>query len=351
MNKVIIIFVLSTLAFVSCQSSTPTQKVAAPPTQLAVTNKPTNAPLQPTATELPKASETPTEVPTPVAILQATPRYTEPLIVNSEKDIPYTKPLQPEVKEQMLDIYHPEQPGTYPVVLVIPRLSPNRGSMAYVSLSKTIAGQGAVVFIADFGNMDVYFPMKAADNNGRLFRQAQEEIVCALSFIEKNASQYGGDLNKVILMGHDTGGLYALDAALSVDKQETMWDKFSAGRGGPPPQARCLADRAPAKVNALVSYAGQFFYLDDVRKKDAALGDLVDPVALVGGNPGMKIALMTIMSDTDIPVEPTMKVKDALSAAGYQVELIPLYISSTNINAQGPELKWITNTVLQYAQP
>jgi dienelactone hydrolase len=279
--------------------------------------------------------------------LLAAPAITPPLELGAEKNIAYTKPLQAEVHEQMVDIYYPNKEGPWPVVLILPRMSPNRGGLAYVKLAQTIAGQGAVVFLPDYGTMDIYFPMKAAENNGRLFRQTHEEIACLLQTIQAKAAQFGGDPENTILVGHDTGGLYALDAALLGTHLTKRWDEFAAKRGGPQAQVECLDAGEPAKVKAVVSYAGLFFYLSNVRDKDAEVAALIDPLELAGGDDRPNITLMAIMSDPDIPVEPSLKVRDGLTDAGYAVEFYPLYIASTNVTSSGDELNWIMNAALQ----
>lgn len=361
MKKILSCLIL--LALSACQSNAalqspaPTDVQAALPSPsreptLAATAIPSTTPLPatPTPTIPPEPSPTPTAAITLPAALQAPPRYAEALEVAQEKNIVYTSPLTSDVVEQKLDIYHPVEKGNWPVVVIVPAIGNYRGTLTSMSLGKTIAGQGAVVVVPDVGTNDSYFVTIAAEENGVLLRQVQEEIICALRYAGARVDEFGGDPQNVVVLGTTGGALYGLDTALQGENVTSTWDKFAEKRGGPPPQTECTEKGDLPNVKALVSYMG-YFYIEDLRQLDAELGDLMDPVLNAGGMPELKVTFLHKVDDVDSPLETTQQLEAALAAAGHEVELILVIPPSTYISSNGPELSWITNAILQYTNP
>jgi len=61
----------------------------------------------------PRLPSTPTSIPPTATATESA--ITLP--VDISKDVVYTKPLQPDVSEQKLDVYAPAEPGAWPVVV------------------------------------------------------------------------------------------------------------------------------------------------------------------------------------------------------------------------------------------
>jgi acetyl esterase/lipase len=143
----------------------------------------------------------PTSTPTAVAptstptFVPPTPAYT----VQEIKDIDYTMPLQPDVPAQKLDVYAPAEPGPWPVVVLLHSSISNKDVLEYTSLGKDLAGRGAVVFVP---NWRAYTSLEVTQNDGRLVREASEELTCAVRFARARATDYGGDPGWVTLVGH-----------------------------------------------------------------------------------------------------------------------------------------------------
>ena len=109
----------------------------------ACSTEPTITPT-PTLVASPTASSTPTTVPSPTATLPPTrtPRPTEvPLLIRN--DITYTHGLQPDVKDSVLDICAPEQPGEWPVLILAHGLQDSKDR--FVRMGKVLAREGMVV--------------------------------------------------------------------------------------------------------------------------------------------------------------------------------------------------------------
>ena len=328
---------------------TPTEQSPATLQVEQITTEQSSATTQPSA-------PSPTEVFLPTAtlppVLAAALPYPEPLKVATETDLSYTKPLQPGVIEQKLDIYHPAGNGPRPLVMILPSIANYRKTLAAASLAKKLAGQGMVVFVLDLGKKESVLDRLTdmAKDNGAEIREVFEEISCGLLFAQSKVKEYGGNPDNVILLGYGIGSLYGLDVGLEGTQLESNWETFAAKRGGPPAQTQCITQGEPVKVDAMVTYAGDL-KLVSLKEVDPGLAEMLDPAMVAGGNPDLKITLMyNYKMIADDPLEYTTRVKDALTAAGLQVELFMIDTPNMTITSRGPELDWITNAVLQYAK-
>jgi predicted esterase len=297
----------------------------------------------------------PTEVPVPTVtlppVLAAALPYPEALKVVTEKDIPYTRPLQPGVVEQKLDVYHPEGEGPWPVVILVPPVGNYRNTLTAMSLGKKLAGQGMVVFVPDAGTEESTYNLTvAAEENGAAIREVLEEISCGLLFAQSNAREYGGNPDNLTIFGYSIGALYGLNVALQGGQLGSSWENLAAERGGPPAQTECVEQGNVEKPDAFVSYGGDY-NLGLLKQVDPELAEMLDPSANVAGNPGLKVTLLyNLKRIKDDPLEYTAKLKDALAAAGLTIELFMVDAPSLSITSRGPELDWITNAILHLAE-
>jgi acetyl esterase/lipase len=118
--------------------------------------------------------------------------------VQVTKDIEYTRPLQPDVHAQKLDVYAPEEPGPWPVVIFLPGYGANKDTAADILYANQLAGRGAVVFLPNWrGSM----ARESANRNGVRWREALEEIACAVRFARSGAADYGGDPGWLTVVG------------------------------------------------------------------------------------------------------------------------------------------------------
>ena len=139
-------------------------------------------------------------------------------------------------------------------------------------------------------------------------------------FARAKAADYGGDPERVTLVGHSAGGAVGLGGALGGDDLGPLWDTFASARGGPPPQVDCLADGASAYPEAFVGYGGAYPMLEFLKEDDPELWELASPYALAGGNPELQVRFIHGEWDSMIPaegVELSRQLLDALADAGY----------------------------------
>lgn len=104
---------------------------------------------------------------------------------------------------QKLDVYFPTEGGPWPVVVLVH--GAGLGPDSYQLFAELLADSGLVVFNADWR---VLSPL-LADSLG--------DVACAVRYAKDRASEFGGDPNKVVLVGHSTGAVYAGEVAVNGD--------------------------------------------------------------------------------------------------------------------------------------
>lgn len=128
---------------------------------------------------------------------------------------------------QQLDVYAPRQKGHYPVVMFIYGGSWADGSRTYYEfVGRALAAQGFVTVIADYRVLpEVEYPGFLTD------------CAAAFGWLAANIAQYGGDPQRIALMGHSAGAynaaMLALDPAYLADKGLLDGVKCVVGLSGP----------------------------------------------------------------------------------------------------------------------
>jgi acetyl esterase/lipase len=106
-----------------------------------------------------------------------------------------------------MDIYQPPQPGKYPALIVIYGGAWQSGTPANNrEFSQYMAARGYIVFAIAYRHAPKYpFPAQLND------------VRTAIDFIQKNASKYEAESDRMVLMGRSAGGHLALLAAYQPD--------------------------------------------------------------------------------------------------------------------------------------
>jgi dienelactone hydrolase len=236
--------------------------------------------------------------------------------VSVVRDITYVQPLQEEVEAQVLDIYHPLEQGSWPVVIFLHGFMAKKEGHEKESLA--IAEAGAVVFTP---NWPTWISDLAEKEDGKGYREMHEVIACAIRFARQNAKAYGGDPSHVTLVGFSMGAGFGAGYALAGDEIMHSWQDFAAERGGPPPQVGCVAGEGAEGIDAFVGIAGRYTTEGDLAESDPDLWNIVAPLAHVGEDPKPVVRLLHGERDTTVDAEASAQIRAILEDAGYDVRL------------------------------
>jgi acetyl esterase/lipase len=249
--------------------------------------------------------------PTPTV---ATPTMTPPVKVSS--DVVYATLLQPDVTELRLDVYAPEEAGTWPVIVFLHGYEGNKEYFA--PLSQAMVEQGAVVFTV---NWPTWIPDLAARENGKGFRETSEVLSCAIRFARATASDYGGDPSQVTLVGFSYGASYGAWVSLAGDDLDRLWEEFASIRGEPPPQVECVVSGVSANVDAFVGLGGRYDFADLLQERDPELWQIASPYAHLGQDLDLRVRLIHGERDSTVRSEHSVQFNDVLAEAGYDTSL------------------------------
>ena len=148
----------------------------------------------------------------------------------------------------------------------------------YIAVSTLLAEAGLVVFTADHSLRGSAGSVIARMGEG--VRAGLEDALCALRYVAEHASQYGGDPERITVLGQSAGGLSDGLAALGGTVLDSDLRRFNDGNNLPS-QARCLAEADIPSVAGFVSYNGALFIFsaDDSQytPSPGRLADLLNP--------------------------------------------------------------------------
>ncbi len=183
------------------------------------------------------------------------------------------------IEGRQLGVHAPVAEGPWPVVVLLH--GAGRDRHAYEVFADHLAERGAVVFNADWS---VLPPSTAV---------ALEEISCAVRYARKHAADFGGDPERVVLVGHSTAAAYA--------------GRVATGRDDLMGACRIDASASPDGL-ALLSSAG-------------IPGGQPWPYSSLGGNPELCVAVVHGRDDEVASPSRSIRTATILEEAGYDVSL------------------------------
>ena len=147
------------------------------------------------ATPTTTASASPTLIPVPMPSAET----------DSATDVPITPPLPCDGGECQVpaDVIAPVGGEGVPTIVLLPGGPVSFADRRYLShFGEWLAARGAVVFLTTYRS--------AVTGNGK--DQSLADVRCAVSFARAHAAEYGGDPDRVILVGHSVGSQLAIEA-------------------------------------------------------------------------------------------------------------------------------------------
>jgi acetyl esterase/lipase len=260
-----------------------------------------------------------TAVLTTAPTLTTTPSPTaEAVSIETTKDIPYA---YVDGHTSLLDVYAPSEPGPWPVIVTAHGWAQSRRFMVY--LAEAIASQGAVIYNI---NVDYRIPHLIAI----------EQIACAIRFARVTAEDYGGNPNRITLVGNSAGASTGAVVALAGDDFE----------------GDCVENDAPALPDAFVGFEGPYDYTMNIyspaidhtylKSKDPELWEAINPYSHIGRNPDLQVRLLHGEDEDthwyDFPPQASIDFHQALADAGYDVTLTIVDLAAhTDLGYSGSE--------------
>jgi acetyl esterase/lipase len=196
---------------------------------------------------------------------------------------------------QHLDVYSPEKAQNRPVVVFFYGGSWTMGRKSqYAFVGAALATRGYVTVIPDYRLYpEVRFP------------QFVEDGAKAVAWVEQHAREFGGDPNRIVLMGHSAGAHTAALLALDDDYLER-------------------AGASPRSIVGLIGLSGPYALVPDTDTLHAIFtspytADDWQPVRFASPHAPPTL-LLHGMSDKVVYVTHTEKLRDALTSNGARVE-------------------------------
>ena len=179
------------ILFNACSPLLPREPILDSSTESVIHLSPSSPTIPP-----PKTSVAPNQTPT------SSPPQQNQIEVN--KDIPYTNQLK-------LDVYKPSGPGLWPVVVALHGGGQNKEF--FNVFSKRIAELGAVVFTPTWRSSEP----QGEKIPRELIIAGLNDTACSIRFARANASKYGGDPGRILIVGYSAGGTSGAVMALAGD--------------------------------------------------------------------------------------------------------------------------------------
>jgi arylformamidase len=156
-----------------------------------------------------------------------------PTVIRSA-NIPYAGPGS--VDLQSLDIYGPEEPDVCqpaPILLFVHGGGWKTGDKDNDILNKATLFTGAGFLFVSINYRLSPNPPDLADPNRIQYPIHEQDVAAAIAFVQQNAASFGGDPNRIALLGHSAGA--HLVALVATD------ESFLAAHSLSPEDLRCVA--------------------------------------------------------------------------------------------------------------
>jgi acetyl esterase/lipase len=166
---------------------------------------PTAGASAPEPSQVPTAEPTPRPLPTagefPLSLVSG---------LRTETDVPFTAalPCAAGECEVPLDVLAPETGQALPTIVLLPGGPTSFTNRRYLeNLAAGLAQRGAVVFLATYRSIDT----------GNSIEDSLHDVRCALRYARSRTGDYGGDPERLVLVGHSYGSALALQTGVDTE--------------------------------------------------------------------------------------------------------------------------------------
>lgn len=216
-----------------------------------------------------------------------------PVVVEYEADLP-------------VEVYAPEEPGPYPVVVTVHGGAWVGGEPAYMApLADALAQDGVVVFNVTYHTM----------GDGGRFPDMVQDVACGMAYARAHAAEYTTTPDRVYLAGHSSGAHLSALVAFAPDE-------FPCPDGGAAAPDGFIGLAGPYDVTRIPILNTLFGVTAEENPDLWASGN---PSTYADSMPDIPVLLIHGDSDTTVPVDFTEQLAQELTAAGADVtvEVLP----------------------------
>ena len=246
---------------------------------------------------------------------------TQAMAASAMRDLPYGPSAQ-----QRLDVYLPPNPDQSPVIVMV-----HGGGWRFGDKANDNVWRNKVAHWTTKGAILVSVNYRLLPDAGPL--DQAKDVARALAFVQKNAANWGGAGNRLVLMGHSAGGHLA--ALLSADPI------IAHMQGVTPWMGTVVLDTAALDIPKLLDLSASRLY-HDAFGSDPDYWRSTSPLhRLAPGSPPM---LLVCSTQRILPCPEAERFQKAAKARGNRVDILPVDYSHRSINAAlGMDRKYTEN--------
>jgi arylformamidase len=218
-------------------------------------------------------------------------------------------------KKQTLDVYLPNDPKNAPILIMVHggawKIGDKEHSKVVTNKVNRWVFKGAIFVSVNYRLLPEADPLKQAD-----------DVASAISYVQSHASGWGGDTNKIVLMGHSAGA--HLVSLVSAD-----YTKYS---GLKPWLGTVSLDSAAMDVVSVMSAKHYGFY-DEAFGSDKAYWESVSPYHRLGSS-SLPLLMVCSTLRPDKPCKNAEHFEQKAKSISIKTQILPEPLKHDEINEQ-----------------